>query len=755
VTPSFVLALLLGMADGGVAPGPLAPVATTDAGPVTPPPPAPAQTEPVAPVAPPASSAPPPPAPPSPSPPAAEVKVLVRGVVLARGSRDPVVQASILVDAKDAGETDEAGRFSIEVAPGKHRLQVQAPGFDPADVPLSLHDRSLEASLTVRLQPRLSGERYETVVSAPALAAVALEQDDLTHTAGSMGEPFRVIESLPGVAQVAWPLSLYAIRGANPGNTGFFLDGVRLPALFHFALGPAVIHPYFLDRLEFYPGGYPAQYGRFVSGVVAASTAAPKPDRVRGSADVRLFDAGAIVATPFNEGRGTVAIGGRYSYTGLLFSMLSPDYTLSYWDYQGRVDHALGPGRITLFAFGSSDVLGNKSYMDTNAQIRFHRLDLRWQGKVGPGRLVVGNALGLDESAVSLDPVVRLPIRIKTRSAAPRLAYLVSGEKLDWEIGSDAEAQWLRPRTDREDTEGHDLFADRLALAAGAYTSVTWRPTADVQIAPGVRYDVFFEADARKVEPGPRLSVRFRPIGDTWLKAQVGRFAQMASLPVAVPGFESFGLSTLGTQTSKQASAGVEQGLGQALSLDVTGFYQRLLLTDLLSVFNYDPADPRLLELRDGESYGVEVMLRRSQSRSFYGWLAYTLSWSQRLVGPSKAKAFSDWDQRHVLNLVTGLRFRGGYSLGGRFHVNTGRPYPVFDDDNPGPPDYTRLPTFYQLDLRADKRFVFDKYVLDVYIEAVNTTLTRQVFDIKRTGGVVEEKAYKIVLPSLGVHAEW
>ena len=56
----------------------------------------------------------------------------------------------------------------------------------------------------------------------------------------------------------------------------------------------------------------------------------------------------------------------------------------------------------------------------------------------------------------------------------------------------------------------------------------------------------------------------------------------------------------------------------------------------------------------------------------------------------------------------------------------------MFDDDNPGPPDYIRLPTFYQLDLRADKRFVFDRYVLDVYVEAVNTTLTREVFDVKR-----------------------
>jgi hypothetical protein len=744
VTGGAVSLLLLGLtavADAGVAPGPPAP----DAGPAA--------------VTPPAAEPAPSPSPavpkPAPAPAPAARTVLVRGVVLARGTRDPVIQASVLVDAVGLAESDEAGRFVVEVAPGRHRLQIQAPGFDPADVPLDLRADAPEASLTVRLMPRLSGERYETVVSGPAQAAVELEQNDLIRTAGSLGEPFRVIESLPGVTQVAWPLSLYAIRGANPGNTGFFLDGVRLPALFHFALGPAVIHPHFLERMEFYPGGYPAQYGRFVSGVVAASTAAPKPDRVRGSADVRLFDAGGIVAAPFNEGRGTVAVAGRYSYTGLLFSLLSPDYTLRYWDYQARIDHALGPGRLTLFTFGSSDVLANKSFADTNAEIRFHRLDLRWQGRVGPGRLLVGNAVGLDQSAVSLDPVVRLPIRIKTTSVAPRVSYVLSGERLDWEIGGDGEVQWLRPRFERVDTDAMDLSANRLAVASGAYTSVTWRPTPDIHIAPGVRYDVFFQGDTRKIEPGPRISLRFRPGGDTWLKAQVGRFSQMASLPVAVPGFESFGLGTLGTQSSKQGSFGIEQGLADALSLDVTGFYQRLLLTDLLSVFNYDPADPRLLELRDGESYGLEVMLRRSQSRSFYGWLAYTLSYSQRLVGPSRAKAWSDWDQRHVVNLVTGIRFGGGYSLGTRLHLNTGRPYPVFDEDNPGPPEYTRLPTFYQLDVRADKRFVFEKYVLDVYLEAVNTTLTRQVFDIKRVMGKVDEKAYKIVLPSVGVHAEW
>jgi hypothetical protein len=193
-----------------------------------------------------------PPAPPPPPPAPARVEtVLLRGVVLARGSRDPVVQASILVDAVGLAETDEQGRFAVEVTAGRHRLQVQAPGFDPADVPVELRPGSPEAALTVRLMPRLSGERYETVVTPPALAAVELAQNDLTRTAGSMGEPFRVIESLPGVTQVAWPLSLYAIRGANPGNTGFFLDGVRLPALFHFALVPPSSIPTFSSAWSF------------------------------------------------------------------------------------------------------------------------------------------------------------------------------------------------------------------------------------------------------------------------------------------------------------------------------------------------------------------------------------------------------------------------------------------------------------------------------------------------------------------------
>jgi hypothetical protein len=365
--------------------------------------------------------------------------------------------------------------------------------------------------------------------------------------------------------------------------------------------------------------------------------------------------------------------------------------------------------------------------------------------------------LGTDNAAVSLEPVVAVPIRTSGRSLSPRLSYAIAGRRLDWEIGADADLQQFRPRAERPDASTQDLFRDRMALSAGAYTAMTIRPTPRFSVTPGVRQDFYFEADKVHGETGPRLAARLRTLGELWLKTTVGyNYTQMASMPVAVPGFEGFGLDTFGTQSSWQAALGAERPLWAALSLDITGYYQRFQLTDLNSMFTVDPNDPSLLEKRDGEAYGVELMLRRPQQMRLYGWLAYTWSKSKRLVGAGRGQAWSDWDQRHVANLVAGYRFGRGYSLGSRFHVNTGRPYPVFDERSPGPPEYRRLPTFYQLDVRADKRMVFDRYVLDVYLEVVNTTLSRQVFDLKRNDqGALTEKAYRIVLPSLGVHAEW
>ena len=284
----------------------------------------------------------------------------LRGRVLQKGTRRPLAGAAVTVDGVAAGESGADGGFELRVAPGRHRVQIQTPGHDTADQTVEAGAGAADAVVLFRLAPRLTGERYETTVRTvrPEIQQIDVSGEEARAVAGTSGDPLKVIGSLPGVQQIIWPASVYVVRGANPGNTGFYLDGVRVPALFHIALGPSVIHPYLISGVDFYPGAYPANFGGFVSGIMAARTTPPPADRVHASADVTVYDAGGIMTAPWNRGRGTVAVAARYSYTGALFSLLAADSTLRYGDYQLRVDHPLAGGQATVFAFGALDELG-------------------------------------------------------------------------------------------------------------------------------------------------------------------------------------------------------------------------------------------------------------------------------------------------------------------------------------------------------------------------------------------------------------
>jgi len=95
----------------------------------------------------------------------------------------------------------------------------------------------------------------------------------------------------------------------------------------------------------------------------------------------------------------------------------------------------------------------------------------------------------------------------------------------------------------------------------------------------------------------------------------------------------------------------------------------------------------------------------------------------------------------------------GHYTLGGRLHFNTGRPYFLTD---PNADEYRRLPAYYQVDLRVDRPIYYDRFTLNLYAELVNATLDPQVYAFSQgNNGAISEKTYKIVLPSIGARAEF
>ena len=159
-----------------------------------------------------------------------------------------------------------------------------------------------------------------------------LGRSEVRLVPGAFGDAYRAIEVMPGVVPTVSGLPYYYIRGAPPSAVGYFIDEVRVPYVFHFALGPSVIQPAIISDVALHPAAFPARYGRFAGAVVTGSTRDPASE-LHGEAQVRLFDAGAYVETPLANGRASAGIGGRYSYTAALFSLVAPDTTIDYRDY--------------------------------------------------------------------------------------------------------------------------------------------------------------------------------------------------------------------------------------------------------------------------------------------------------------------------------------------------------------------------------------------------------------------------------------
>lgn len=757
--------------------------------------------------------------------------------VQVRGRRDPVVGAKLLpLDEQEADpatsptrepvETDERGDALLALAPGEHRFVVVAPGFERLELTITLAPGE-EQTLELRLDESITGNRYRTTVSserAVAVTSTRLRDEEIREVPGSGGDPFAIVRSLPGASQVAGFLPYVVVRGAAPGNTGYYLDGVRVPALFHVAAGPSVIHPYFIDEVDFYPSGVPVRLGRFASGIIEGRTRMAGRERVRGEVDLRLTDTGALLEIPLRRAkprdgeppkpaRGSLTLAGRYSYTGLVLSAIPGiNVKLRYWDYQARFDHDLGKrARYTALVFGSYDELGQReAYVDRVDEqgnviteldrdptpflrLEFHRINqvvrqrIGTRGKPGAGSIEYRLGLGLDRSGVT-------DIRVDEWRVSPRIdVRLPLRDDLELGFGLDQDLQIFRipgqvnPLDVSVSTEELALFlSERVLSTTGLYVDLAFR-RGNFEARPGIRGDLWVQsgpspylpqAKAVQLAAGldPRLLLRER-VAERWtLRQSIGIYHQAPDPPLPIPGVEAIGLDQ-GLQRNIQATFGWEWRI-----LDIATLTQDVYLGRLGNLQDYELSDfsQANAELDDflvrisGWSYGLETMLRLLPGQRAWGWLAYTLSRSNRYY-PTGGWAPAAWDQRHILNLVLGWSISRKWRIGGRLHFNSGRPYttqqrladgsiePFLDAIREHRND-ARLPPFLQFDFRVERIFTLRDFRLHLYVDLTNATLSREVLrcdsavatadpTLPVVDGCVNPQALRYILPSIGLRA--
>lgn len=682
--------------------------------------------------------------------------------------------------------------FHEPVAAEEEEVLTEEPPAVPKPKPRAPETEEEEAGVTVR------GERVE-----PSRTA-SLTRAEVREIPGTFGDPFRAIEALPGVTPIVSGLPFFFIRGAPPGNVGYFLDGVRVPLLFHVGIGPSVVHPMLIERVDLYPGGYPARFGRFAGGIVAGETLDPKPE-LHGEYNLRLFDAGAAVEAPFAEGRGAALIGGRYSYTALLFSLLSPETTLEYWDYQARVSYDLTEDdRVGVFGFGSYDFLGQKTQSGTLTLFatEFHRADVRYDRRIEGGAMRTAFTLGLDRSRVQEDRAVvsrlvgarneieqQLDDRVLFRGGTD-----VMLENYGVELGTDD----LSPSAERAAT----FFPSRSDLTLGVRGDTVINIDDVFEIIPGLRIDLYASEGASAVGIDPRLATRTHVSERVDFLTAFGIAHQPPAFVVPVPGFQPGGLRG-GLQRAIQESMGVELDLGDATLLTATVFQNAFFdMSDPLGVLppeldgcppgaypddsigpdfgaprgdsapdcvaRFPPgtlgpdrtggsgqgADSRggrrfaqVFEVRTlGSSYGLELFLKRKLTKKLGGFVSYTLSRSTRTYG--KRKYIATFDRTHVANLAVAYDLGRRWRAGSRVVFYTGLPKP------PDPQDgSTRLPPFFRLDLRLEKRWQITRTVwISGVAECMNATLSKEAVQSECTlEGCQAELIGPVTIPSIGI----
>lgn len=578
---------------------------------------------------------------------------------------------------------------------------------------------------------------------------------------GAFGDAFRAVETLPGVTPIISGLPYFYVRGAPPGNVGYFLDGIRVPLLYHIAAGPSVIHPAFIERVDLYAGPYPSRYGRFAGGIVAGETSAPTHD-TRGQVSIRLVDSGAMVETHAFDHRLSIMAAGRYSYTALVASLVAPDVNLSYWDYQGRLKYDLNKNEaLTLFTFGALDQAAEKQENGekiTIFDLIFHRADLRYDRRFDDGGTMRVAFLGGTEVTGLGDFFIRDRIlggRVELENPLSENLTLRSGVDLQTDhysvgLGDDV--------IEAEDEEGQDtteaLLPERTDVVTGARADVVWEAERGVRVIPGLRFDFYVTNGTPLWALSPSIFAEFDVRRDFTIKHGLGVAHQLPSFVVPLPGLQLVG--DLRLQRAIQHSAGVEWRMPRQFVAEAAVFQNmQVNVTDSLSSLRFGQADGRIDARGPGSARGFELLLRRPLTERLGGFVSYTFSRTTRSFGRERGP--SSFDRSHVLTAALGYQMGKGWTGGLRGNFYTGIPAnPVGAGGSFAHPPRTR--PFYRFDFRLEKKWTVGNQGAwwAMVFEVLNTTLNKEQLSLDCSQSPCEGETFgPLTIPSIGAEASF
>ena len=628
----------------------------------------------------------------------------------------------------------------------------------------------------------ITRKAYKTTAESP-LSLRNITSEEVQKSAGSNRDVSKAILSFPGVGSTPTFRNDLFIRGGSSAENKFYIDGIEVPVINHFQTqgasgGPrGIITVDFIKDVDFYSGAFPAKRNGILSSLFGFNLKEARKDKLGYKAILGLDDMQFMMDGPLSKDQswsGLFSV--RKSNLQLLFKAIGLPFLPSYYDATFKVSkkysggdelYFIGLGAIDEFKFNENaeKTLYNQTLID--------RLPVspQWNYTFGAGyRHLVDNGNWLftysrnmlDNQATKYYRNRETPENLiydyNSREAENKFRVDRNFQVQDYRISAGSNINFAKysnnstiKQVNQNEINFDEIDSQINFLQYGLYlqsSKLFFNDALTVSVGARVDASNYSDETSNPLEQfSPRLSLKYK-IAENWaLNFNSGIYYQL-------PAYTSLGYrlndvlinkNTLKYIKNSHIVGGVEYSGGNNLRLTVEGYYKKyknypFSLRNGISLANIgadfgvvgsEPVDSRGF----GETYGFEFLAQKRTVNNFYGILAYTFGYSKFSDSAGELLP-SSWDSRHILSASAGKYFKKNWNFGARFRLQSGLPETPYDLNRSslvnvwnianGPiQDFSRLNTLrgnisHQLDLRAEKKWVFNKWQFTVYMDIIN-----------------------------------
>jgi hypothetical protein len=724
----------------------------------------------------------------------------IKGKVFNPVNNQPVAFANVLILNTDLGAiTDENGLYEIKaVPPGLYNVRASFVGYKTStafEVQITL---ARAVQLDFELAESAS-DLSEVVITSDftrseetPLSVRKLNTNEIERYPGGNRDISRVIQALPGVASTPSFRNDILIRGGAPNENRFYVDEIEVPVINHFSTqgssgGPVgILNVNLIKNLDLIAGGFPANRMDAMSSFFEIQLKDGRRDKMATQVTV-----GASELTLSNEGplseKTTYSLSARRSYLQGLFRLLGLPFLPTFNDFQLKTTTTLNDKtELTFIGLGAIDNFELNQDIpvketEEDRENRLYLLDVlpiqtQWNYVTGL-KLKRFRANGFWTFVLSRNMLNNQSIKFagNDNSSVANLLFDYSSQESENKFRAENSifgkgytikygmnyqySRYFIRNFDRAtlassggviDIESTSFFSQYGIFISGSKNFYQDR----LLLTGGVRMDGadFSETASNPFNQiSPRISASFQLRPNLFATANAGIYYQKP--PYTVLGFRNnegelenrendvrfirndqliAGIELLVPEKNRRFTA---EAFYKKYSYYPTSIRNGIALANLGADFGVIGNEP-VLSYAAGRAYGLEFLAQQRLFKDFYGIAALTLVRSEFTNPNTEGYVPSSWDNKFIVSLTAGKRFRKNWEVGTRWRFLGGTPYTPFnleesslisnwDLRNSGILDFDRinairLDPFHQLDLRIDKKYFFKRWNLNWYIDIQN-----------------------------------